>query len=168
MMLAYVGLGSNLKHPRRQLARAVRALRRLPRTRLVAVSPNYLTAPQGNLAPQPDYVNAVAVLATALAPRALLERLLAIERRHRRTRPPAARNAPRTLDLDLLLFGRRRVRVTALSIPHPRMHVRAFVLRPLADVAPAVNVPGRGPVKQLLRHVTGQRVARTRTHRLPD
>ena len=168
MTLAYVGLGSNLKHPRRQLARAVRALRRLPRTRLVAVSPNYLTAPQGSLTPQPDYINAVAVLATALAPRALLERLHAIERRHRRTRPRAARNAPRTLDLDLLLFGRRRVRVTDLSIPHPRMHVRAFVLRPLADVAPAVNVPGRGPVRQLLRHVAGQRVARTRAHRLPD
>ena len=166
MTLAYVGLGSNLKHPRRQLARAVRALRKLPRTRLVSLSPNYLTAPQGNSAPQPDYVNAVAVLRTSLAPRALLGRLHAIERRHRRTRPEGLRNAPRTLDLDLLLFGRRRMRATNLSIPHPRMHARAFVLRPLADVAPAVNIPGHGAARLLLRHVAGQRVARTRTHRI--
>jgi 2-amino-4-hydroxy-6-hydroxymethyldihydropteridine diphosphokinase len=167
MTLAYVGLGSNLDHPRRQLARAVRGLRRLPRTRLVVVSPNYATAPQGTAGPQPDYINAVAVLATSLAPRALLHRLHAIEKRHRRTRLQGQQNAPRTLDLDLLLFGRRRVRATDLSIPHPRMHVRAFVLRPLADVAPAVNVPGHGPVTRLLRQVAGQRVARTRTHRLP-
>jgi len=162
MTFAYVGLGSNLEHPRRQLARAVRALRRLPRSRLVAVSPIYLTAPLGSAGQQPDYVNAVAVLATALPPVALLKRLLAIERRHRRTRTRGERNAPRTLDLDLLLFGRRRMRSTDLSIPHPRMHVRAFVLRPLADVAPAVNIPRRGPVQLLLRDVANQRVARTR------
>ena len=166
MTLAYVGLGSNLEHPRRQLAGAVRALRRLPRSRLVAVSPHYLTAPLGSARQQPDYVNAVAVLATSLAPAALLKRLLAIERRHRRTRTRGERNAPRTLDLDLLLFGRRCMRSTDLSIPHPRMHVRAFVLRPLADVAPAVNIPGRGPVQFLLRDVAGQRIARTRNHRL--
>lgn len=165
MTLAYVGLGSNLDHPRRQLARALRELRALPRTRVVAVSPNYLTEPQGATAPQPDYVNAVALLATALSPRALLARLHAIERRHRRTRRQGERNAPRTLDLDLLLFGRRRVRVNDLSIPHPRMHVRAFVLRPLADLAPFVIVPGRGPARRLLRHLAGQRVERTRTHR---
>jgi 2-amino-4-hydroxy-6-hydroxymethyldihydropteridine diphosphokinase len=167
MTLAYVGLGSNLEHPRRQLARAVRALRRLPRTRLVSLSPNYVTAPQGTTRPQPDYVNAVAVLATSLAPRALLGRLHAIERRQRRTRQQDVRNAPRTLDLDLLLFGRRRMRVTNLSIPHPRMHARAFVLRPLGDVAPTVNIPGHGPVRLLLRNVAGQRVARTRAHRPP-
>ena len=167
MTLAYVGLGSNLDHPRRQLARAVRELRRLPRTRLIAVSPSYVTAPQGSVAPQPDYVNAVAALTTSLSPRALLARLHAIERRHRRTRRNGERNAPRTLDLDLLLFGRRRLRVTDLSIPHPRMHERAFVLRPLADLAPAVVIPGRGPAQRLLRNVAGQRVARTRTHRRP-
>jgi 2-amino-4-hydroxy-6-hydroxymethyldihydropteridine diphosphokinase len=165
MTLAYIGLGSNLGHPRRQLARAVRLLSRLPRTRLLAVSPNYATAPQDVASPQPDYVNAVAIVDTALAPRALLARMQSIERRHRRRRSPNERNAPRTLDLDLLLFGRRRVRVPDLSIPHPRMHARAFVLRPLSDVAPALHVPGHGPVKQLLRHVAGQRVARTRTHR---
>jgi 2-amino-4-hydroxy-6-hydroxymethyldihydropteridine diphosphokinase len=167
MTLAYIGLGSNLGHPRCQLARAVRMLSRLPRTRLLAVSPNYATAPQEVVSPQPDYVNAVAVVDTALAPRALLARMQAIERRHRRKRSPHERNAPRTLDLDLLLFGRRRVRVRDLSIPHPRMHARAFVLRPLADVAPALGIPGHGPVKRLLRSVAGQRVVRTRTHRLP-
>ena len=167
MPFAYVGLGSNLEHPRRQIASAIARLARLPRTRLVAVSPNYATAPMGVSAPQPDYVNAVALLATALAPRALLARLQAIERRQRRTRFAGERNAPRTLDLDLLLFGRRRVCVRDLSVPHARMHVRAFVLRPLADIAPTVSVPGHGPVKRLLRNVAGQRVARTRTHRLP-
>ncbi len=167
MTLAYVGLGSNLDHPRRQLARAVRALGRLPRTRLVAVSRNYLTAPLGGTGPQPDYVNAVVVLATSLAPRALLERLHAIERRQRRKRSRGEQNAPRTLDLDLLLFGRLRMRVTEVSIPHPRMHVRAFVLRPLADVAPAAIIPGHGPVQQLLHHVAGQRVVRTRTDQRP-
>ena len=107
------------------------------------VSANYLTAPQGSSVPQPDYVNAVAMLETALAPRALLDRLQRIERLHRRKRP-RERNAPRTLDLDLLLFGGRRLRAKDLSIPHPRMHVRAFVLRPLADMAPAARIPGHG------------------------
>ena len=167
MTLAYVGLGSNLEHPRRQLARAVRALKRLPRTRLVAVSPNYQTEPQGSAGPQPDYVNAVALLSTSLAPRALLDLLHAIERRQRRRRPGGTRNAPRTLDLDLLLFGRRRMRIAQLTIPHPRMHARAFVLRPLEDIAPSANIPGHGPARRLLRNVAGQRVARTRTHRLP-
>lgn len=167
MTLAYIGLGSNLGHPRRQIARAVRMLSRLPRTRLLAVSPNYTTAPQDVVSPQPDYLNAVAIVDTALAPRALLARMQAIERRHHRKRSPNERNAPRTLDLDLLLFGRRRVGVRDLTIPHPRMHARAFVLRPLADVAQALAVPGHGPVKQLLRSVAGQRVVRTRTHRLP-
>jgi 2-amino-4-hydroxy-6-hydroxymethyldihydropteridine diphosphokinase len=167
MTLAYIGLGSNLGHPRRQIARAVRMLSRLPRTRLLAVSPNYTTAPQDVVSPQPDYLNAVAIVDTALAPRALLALMQAIERRHHRKRSPNERNAPRTLDLELLLFGRRRVGVRDLTIPHPRMHARAFVLRPLADVAQALAVPGHGPVKQLLRSVAGQRVVRTRTHRLP-
>ena len=166
MMLAVIGLGSNLSHPRRQLARALRALRKLPRSRLVAVSPNYVTTPQGTSEPQPDYVNAVAILATALAPRALLGHLHTIERRHRRHRAPGVRNAPRTLDLDLLLFGRRRANHPQLSLPHPRMHARAFVLRPLSDVAPHSAIPGHGPVRGLMRKVAAQRVKRTRTHRL--
>lgn len=161
-MRACIGLGSNLAHPRRQVARAIGALRRLPRTRLLAVSPNYATEPVGTDDAQPDYVNAVALLETGLAPRALLDRLNAIERRQKRQR--GARNAARTLDLDLLLFGRRRMRVSRLILPHPRMHQRAFVLRPLTDIAPAITIPGRGLARRSMRDVRGQRIAPTRTH----
>jgi 2-amino-4-hydroxy-6-hydroxymethyldihydropteridine diphosphokinase len=162
---AYVGLGSNLVHPRRQLARALDLLGRLPRTRVVGCSPNYVSAPLGAALPQPDYVNAVAVLATSLPPRALLQRLLVIERRQGRQRDAGGpRNAPRTLDLDLLLFGRRRLRTAELTLPHPRMHERAFVLRPLADVSPAATIPGRGLARARLNGVRGQRIARTRNH----
>ena len=164
-MRAVVGIGSNLSHPRRQVARAVRALAHLPRTTLVAVSPNYVSAPVGASGPQPDYVNAVAVLDTALPPRALLAHLLAIERRQRRRRDPQGPpNAPRTLDLDLLLFGGRRMRVRGLVVPHPRMHERAFVLVPLADVAPAAVIPGRGLASRARAAAKHQRIARTRTH----
>lgn len=164
MTIAYIGLGSNLEHPRRQLAKAVKALRRLPRSRVLAVSRNYATAPIGALDAQPDYVNAVAKIDTALPPRALLSRLDAIERRQRRRR--GVRNAPRTLDLDLLLFGGRRIDIAQLAVPHPRMHQRAFVLRPLVDIAPAAHIPKHGLARRLLRDVRGQRVARTRTHHL--
>jgi len=167
MALACIGLGSNLAHPRRQLARAILALRRLPATRLVRVSPNFVTAPMGVTGPQPDYVNAVALVRTALSPRALLARLHAIERRQRRQRDASTpRNAPRTLDLDLLLFGRRRSAVSTLTVPHPRMHERAFVLRPLLRIAPAVTIPGRGLARRYLRAVRHQAVTPTRTHRL--
>jgi len=164
---AVIGIGSNLAHPRRQVAWALRAIARLPRTRLLRASGNYATAPVGAPGPQPDYVNAVAIVATALAPRALLARLLAIERRrHRRRDPSAPRNAARTLDLDLLLFGRRRMRSAGLTLPHPRMHERAFVLEPLAAVAPHASIPGRGLARHERRKVRAQRVARTRTHAL--
>jgi 2-amino-4-hydroxy-6-hydroxymethyldihydropteridine diphosphokinase len=160
---AYIGLGSNLQHPRRHLARALGELGRLPRTRLAAASHNYLSAPVGCVEPQPDYVNAVAALSTALAPRALLARLCAIERRHGRERR-SERNAPRTLDLDVLLFGRQRLMHPALTVPHPRMHARAFVLLPLLEIAPSATIPGRGAARRLLRRLRDQRVARTRTH----
>jgi len=160
--LAYIGLGSNLDHPRRHVARAIAELARLPRSRVVAASSNYVSAPVDCTEPQPDYVNAVAVLRTELSPRMLLARMHSIERRHRRTR--AERNAPRTLDLDLLLFGRRRARQSSLALPHPRMHQRAFVLRPLSDVAPAASVPGHGAVRPLLRAVREQRLRPTRRH----
>ena len=165
--VAFVALGSNLAHPRRQIARAVAALARLPRTRIVALSPNYVTAPVACDGDQPDYVNAVVALRTALPPRALLLRLQAIERAHGRERGAASpRNAPRTLDLDLLLFGRRRVRLPQLTIPHPRMHERAFVLTPLLAIAPAVAIPGRGLARRMRQSVRGQRIARTRSHSL--
>ncbi len=165
--LALIGLGSNLAHPRRQLARALAALASLPRSRLVGVSPNYATAPLGCDLPQPDYVNAVALVATALAPVALLRRLLAIERQQRRRRDPhGPRNAPRTLDLDLLLYGRRRLVHPLLDLPHPRMHQRAFVLRPLVDIAPAATIPGRGLAARFLTMVRMQPIRRTPTHHL--
>jgi 2-amino-4-hydroxy-6-hydroxymethyldihydropteridine diphosphokinase len=162
--LAYVGLGSNLGHPRRRLARALRALAQLPRTQLLAASGNYVSAPLGTPDVQPDYVNAVAMLRTALAPAAVLRQLVAVERRHGRRRPPGGRrNAPRVLDLDLLLYGRRRVSQPRLVVPHPRMHERAFVLRPLLDIAPAVAIPGLGSARRWLPRTRGQRIARTRT-----
>ncbi len=168
MTLAFLGLGSNLAHPRRQLARAIRSIARLPRTRVVAVSPNYATAPIGCDGPQPDYVNAVVAARTALGPRALLAALQAIERRQRRRRDrETKRNASRTLDLDLLLFGRRRINLPGLTIPHPRMHSRAFVLRPLTDVAAVATIPGRGLARRYLGAVRDQRIARTRSHFLP-
>jgi 2-amino-4-hydroxy-6-hydroxymethyldihydropteridine diphosphokinase len=164
-MVAFLGLGSNLAHPRRQIARAVRAIAGLPHVRLVAVSPNYASAPVDCATPQPDYVNAVAAVRTTLRPRALLAALQAIERRqHRKRDPGSGRNAPRTLDVDLLLFGRCRIRLRGLTVPHPRMHERAFVLRPLADIAPAATIPGRGLARAYRAAVRGQRIVRTRTH----
>ena len=165
MTLAYLGLGSNLAHPRRQLARAVRAIRRLPRVHVVAVSPSYVTAPIGAETPQPDYVNAVVAVRTKLKPWALLNALQSIERRqHRRREREAKRNASRTLDIDLLLYGQRRIRVPGLTVPHPRMHLRAFVLRPLLDVDAVATIPGHGLARRFLSDVRDQRIARTRSH----
>jgi len=165
--LAFVGMGSNLVHPRRQLARAARRLARLPRTTLVALSRNFASAPLGARDAQPDYVNAVAMLRTALPPRALLARLNGLERRQGRRRDASApRNAARSLDLDLLLYGGLRLDTRALTLPHPRMHERAFVLRPLADVARAATIPGRGLARRYLARVRDQRIAPTRSHHL--
>ena len=163
--IAFIGLGSNLGHPRRRLARALVQLARLPRSRLVAASRNYVSAPMDCAEPQPEYVNAVAELRTALTPSALLNRMRAIERRHgRRRHGSTRRNAPRVLDLDLLIFGRRRLSRPQLSLPHPRMHERAFVLQPLIDIAPAATIPGRGAARAWLRRARGQRIARARSH----
>jgi 2-amino-4-hydroxy-6-hydroxymethyldihydropteridine diphosphokinase len=165
MTRAYLGLGSNLAHPRRQLARAVRAIRRLPRVHVVSVSPSYVTAPIGADAPQPDYVNAVVAVETCLQPRPLLNALHSIERRqHRRRDESMKRNASRTLDIDLLLYGRRRIRASGLTVPHPRMHLRAFVLRPLLDLDAIATIPGHGLARRFLPAVRDQRIARTRTH----
>lgn len=152
---AYVALGANLGDARATLEAAFRALDEMPDTRLVTRSSLYRTAPIG-VSDQPDYINAVAALDTALSPQALLDALLALEARHGRTReyPLAAR----TLDLDLLLYGDRVIDLPALRIPHPRMHLRAFVLMPLAEIAPALSLPGRGTVSDLLRDVSSQPV----------
>ena len=155
--LAYVGLGSNLEDPVRQVQRGFEELARLPATRLLKHSSFYRTAPVGK-ADQPDFVNAVAILETTLAPGDLLAHLLAIEARHGRVR--AERNGPRTLDLDLLLFGEQIVRSIGLEVPHPRMHERAFVLLPLAEISPQAVIPGRGRVADLVASVADQHVTR--------
>jgi len=152
---AYVGLGSNLDHPREQLLAAFEELAGLPDTRLVSRSGLYRSAPVGRR-DQPDFVNAVAQIDTALEPPRLLAELQAIEKRHGRERPFP--DAARTLDLDLLLYGDAVVSSASLTVPHPRMHERAFVLRPLIEISPAVSVPGRGTVTQLLRACGAQDV----------
>ena len=152
----FVGLGANLGDPVATLDAAVAALAALPGTELVAVSAYYRTAPVD--ASGPDFVNAVAELRTSLAPQALLLALQAIEQAHGRERP--FRNAPRTLDLDLLLYGARTIDEPGLTVPHPRLHERAFVLEPLAELAPGFGVPGHGPVRELARQVHGQALRR--------
>ena len=157
MTLAYVALGANIGDPRRQLLAALDDLDRLPGTRVRARSSLYRSAPAG-YADQPDFLNAVAELDTALEPEALLAALQEIEARHGRER--SFRNAPRTLDLDLLLYGDRAAASERLTLPHPRMHDRSFVLQPLAEIAPDVDVPGRGPARALLEAVPGPRAER--------
>jgi 2-amino-4-hydroxy-6-hydroxymethyldihydropteridine diphosphokinase len=131
---AYVGLGANLGDPVTALRDALAALGQLPSTKLVRQSSFYRSAPVD--AGGPDFVNAVAEMATGLDPQALLAELQALEQGAGRERP--YRNAPRTLDLDLLLYGSARIESPTLTVPHPRMRERAFVLRPLAEIAPAL------------------------------
>jgi 2-amino-4-hydroxy-6-hydroxymethyldihydropteridine diphosphokinase len=150
---AYVGIGSNLERPREQVLQAFDELDRMPATRLVRKSSLYRTAPVGH-AGQPDFINAVAELDSALSPREMLEQLRRIEASHGRAR--SFPNAPRTLDLDLLLFDERTIGDADLVVPHPRMHERAFVLKPLAEIAPGVAIPGKGTVKDLLEKTSFQ------------
>lgn len=150
---AYVALGSNQQQPRDQVERAFAALGRLGRTRLVARSRLYVTPPFGPVA-QDDFVNAVAGLLTQLTPHELLAELRAIEQAHGRVR--AERWGPRTLDLDLLVQGTARVADEQLTLPHPGIAERAFVLYPLADIAPDLEVPGVGRVADLLARVGGE------------
>lgn len=157
MTLAYVGLGSNLQDPRRQVERAFEELDALPHTRLVKRSSLYRSAPIGH-AEQPEFVNAVAQLETALPAERLLMELQEIERRHGRERSFA--NAPRTLDLDILVYGNLRTAGERLTLPHPRMHERAFVLKPLYEVAPHASIPGVGTVKDCLEKTRNQEAER--------
>ncbi len=158
MSVAYVGIGSNLDEPQRQVAQALGELAGIPATRVLKRSSLYRSAPLGHTA-QPEFVNAVAALDTALDPEALLGELQAIEARHGRARSFA--NAPRTLDLDLLLYDAARQRTSRLTLPHPRMHERAFVLRPLVELEPGIAIPGRGRAQDLLAACAGQRVEKT-------
>jgi 2-amino-4-hydroxy-6-hydroxymethyldihydropteridine diphosphokinase len=146
---AYIALGSNLGEPERQVRDALGELAGLPGSSLLASSQLYRTAPVGPPG-QPDYVNAVAALETRLSPRALLQELQAIERRHGRRRD-GTRWGPRTLDLDILTYGDEQIDEAGLRIPHPELSHRAFVLVPLADVAPkGTPIPGVGTLAELL------------------
>ncbi len=129
---AYIALGANLGDAAATVQQAVRALATLPQTRLLRASSLYRTAPIESSGP--DYINAVAEISTALSPQALLAALQALEKAAGRERP--YRNAPRTLDLDILLYGDVSIDSPTLTIPHPRMQARAFVLQPLAEIAP--------------------------------
>lgn len=139
--LAFIGLGSNLQDPCSQLQRAFTKIADLPGTCLIACSSLYRSAPLGYV-DQPEFVNAVAKIATTLTAQELLQALLQIEQQHGRERN--FRNAPRTLDLDVLLYGDMQLHDHGLTIPHPQMHLRAFVLQPLLDIAPDVEIPGIG------------------------
>jgi len=143
---AFIALGSNLGDPAGQIRSALRALDKLPDTRLVRQSAFYRNPPEGGLE-QPEFVNAVARIETRIGPRALLDRLLEIERDHGRVRDYP--NAPRTLDLDIVLYGDSMVQEPGLTIPHPRMLERVFVLAPLAEIAPDAVVPGTGRIADL-------------------
>lgn len=153
---AYVGLGANLDDPRRQLQSAMVALREIPRCRNLRCSSFYLSAPVG-VTRQPDFINAVCRLDTTLSSRDLMRLLLDIERAHGRVRNGQP-GGSRTLDLDLLLYGTERVQEPGLCLPHPRLHERAFVLAPLAELDPLGQVPGRGPFTALLSACAGQRI----------
>jgi 2-amino-4-hydroxy-6-hydroxymethyldihydropteridine diphosphokinase len=154
---AFIALGSNLADPLVQVRQALVELDSIPGTRVTARSSFYRTSPVG-LLEQPDFINAVASVRTTLKPQALLAALLAIENRHGRRR--SMRNAPRTLDLDLLLFGEQILGQDGLTLPHPRLQERAFVLAPLAEIAPDAMVPGRGRVQDLLARVDCNGVSR--------
>ena len=149
--LAYIGIGSNLEDPERQVRAAIDALSGLPRTTFVRASRLYRTAPWGK-ADQPPFVNAAAAISTRLAPRELLDALLAIERAHGRTRD-GERWGPRVIDLDILVYGDARIDEPGLHVPHPHLAGRAFALLPLADLDPELEIPGQGRVRALAERV---------------
>ena len=144
---AAIALGSNLDDPEAQVRRAFGEIAALPETWVTARSALYRTAPVG-FADQPPFVNACAKVETRLSPRALLDGLLAIEARHGRSR--GIPNGPRTLDLDIVLYGGATIDEPGLTVPHPRAHERAFVLEPLLEVWPEAEIPGRGRAKDFV------------------
>jgi 2-amino-4-hydroxy-6-hydroxymethyldihydropteridine diphosphokinase len=149
MTRTFVGLGANLEDPRAQIDRALELLAEEDGVEVVAVSTLRETDPVG-YEDQPRFLNGAAELRTTLGARELLERLLEIERRMGRVRGEGPRFGPRTIDLDLLLYGDEVIDEPGLEIPHPRLHERAFALEPLAELDPALEIPGRGPVQTLL------------------
>jgi 2-amino-4-hydroxy-6-hydroxymethyldihydropteridine diphosphokinase len=137
----FIGLGSNLENPQQQVSAAMAALDALPESRLLQSSSLYVSAPVG-YADQPDFVNAAALIETDLSAEALLQALLELEQQFGRVR--TFLNAPRTLDLDILLYDDQVIALPSLQVPHPRMHERAFVLMPLAEIDPELLIPGKG------------------------
>jgi len=157
MNIAYVALGANLGDPSATIRAAFGALANLPESRVTRCSSLYRTAPIG-ITEQPEFINAAAALETTLAPEALLDALLDIETRFGRIR--AEKDGPRTLDLDLLLYNNQQLNLPRLTLPHPRLHLRAFVLHPLAEVAPNLIIPGRGSLAAWLPAVANQGISR--------
>lgn len=154
---AFIGLGSNLDDPRQQVLAAFRELDTLPDTQLAARSSLYRSAPMG-FAGQPDFINAVAEIRTRLSPHELLQALLGIE--HRRGRVRTFANAPRVLDLDVLLYDGQVMHEDGLTVPHPRIRERAFVLHPLLEIAPDCLIPGCGLAADFLHGCTDQQLER--------
>ncbi|MBK7415809.1 MAG: 2-amino-4-hydroxy-6-hydroxymethyldihydropteridine diphosphokinase [Dechloromonas sp.] len=157
MNTAYIALGANLGDPVATVLAAFGALANLNESRVIHTSSLYRTAPVGNTA-QPEFINAVAALETTLAPEALLDALLEVEQRFGRIR--AEKNGPRTLDLDLLLYNDLELDLPRLTLPHPRLHLRAFVLLPLAEISPSLPLPKRGTVAAWLPAVANQGISR--------
>ena len=155
-MIAYIGIGANLGDARANVDDALSRLAALPGARLLRRSAHYRTAPIDSSGD--DYINAVACIDTPLDAPALLDALHGIELAHGRERP--YRNAPRTLDLDILLYGDAVIDLPQLHVPHPRMLERAFVLVPLLEIAPDIMVPGHGPAQRYLAGVAGQDIAK--------
>ncbi len=155
-MIALVGIGANLGDARANVADALARLEAQPGCCMVAASSLWRTAPIDSTGD--DYINAVAMLETTLDAHALLAALQAIEAAHGRERP--YRNAPRTLDLDLLLYGDQVIDTPDLTVPHPRMHERAFVLAPLLELDPDIVIPGRGRAADYLSNVADQAITR--------
>jgi len=153
----YIGIGSNLDNPRQQVAAAVAALEQLPQSQLVAVSPWYRSAPLGP-GDQPDYINGVARIATTLPPEPLLTALQDIENRQGRRRD--IRWGPRTLDLDILLYGDDTLASPRLTVPHPQLKQRNFVLVPLHDLAPALQLPDGTILAELLANTPAAGIVR--------
>lgn len=154
---AYIGLGSNLENPQQQVSAAMAALGELPQTNLVSASSLYASAPVG-YDDQPDFVNAAVLLETGLTADELLQALLLLEQQFGRVR--TFLNAPRTLDLDILLYDELVIDLPALQVPHPRMHERAFVLLPLAEIEPELLIPGKGRLADWLARCGEQSVHR--------
>lgn len=157
MTVVYIGLGSNMDHPQHQVTAALSELACLPDTALLQTSSLYQSAPLGPQE-QPDFINAVASLETALTAEALLDALQQIEQNHARVR--TTHWGPRTLDLDILLYGDMSIKTQRLTVPHPEMIRRSFVLEPLLELAPLIDIPGVGLAIDLYRGLQAEPLQR--------